>query len=329
MNAEPNPAHGARAAATAPAVVEKHEYSYGLLGRSVAEAMGSFFLVFVGVGVTFFSTGAGISAPLAFGFAVAAGMVAFGYVSGGQFNPAITLGSAAAGRTPWRTVPVYVVAQLVGAFLAAAILWVALDGHPQLTESREYFAVVSNGYGANSGLEFPLAAALLTEVIAAALLVAVFLGATARRAQAPAAALAVGLTYAILLTFLVPITGGSINPARSSAVAVFAQPWALEQLWLFWVAPVLGAVIAGLVYRSIDLTVADKISAVSADADDAGYDDEEEGSDDDAAGTATDAKTDAETGAATDAKTGAASDAEARGFFEEGDDKDGSGRSKA
>ena len=116
-------------------------------------------------------------------------------------------------------------------------------------------------------------------------------------------------------------------------MAVFAQPWALEQLWLFWVAPVLGAVIAGLVYRSIDLTVADKISAVSGDADDADYDDEEEGSDDDAAGTATDAKTDAktdaETGAATDAKTGAASDAEARGFFEEGDDKDGSGRSKA
>ena len=312
MNAEPISAGGAQVAphpagATAP---RKRLHRYGVVGRSTAEAAGSFLLAFAAAAGLFSSTG-GVTAPLAIGLAVAAGMVAFGYVSGGHFNPAISLGSAAAGRTPWKLLPVYVVAQLIGALLAFLILWVMFQGHPELTDTRQIFAVLANGYGADYQLGFPLAGALLAEVVAAALLVAVFLGSSTGRIPAASAAFAVGVTYVVLLTILAPITGGSLNPARSTAAAVFAGSTALGQLWLFWVAPVLGALVAGLIYRSIDLTIASASAAGDAEDFDA---DEDLDADEDAAAPAPAPK-----------NVSQEKDADARGFFDGDTNGDTSG----
>ncbi len=334
MNPEPISAGGARAAhpeaGTAP---RKRLHTYGLLGRSVAEGVGSFLLVFA-TAVAIFSGTSGISSPLGVGLAAAAAMVAFGYVSGGHFNPVISLGSAAAGRTSWKVLPVYVVAQLVGALLSYLILWVLFQGHPELTGTKEIFTVLANGYGTDYQLGFPLASALLAEVVATALLVAVFLGATARRIPAVSAAFAVGVTYAVLLSILSPITGGSLNPARSTAAAVFAGGEPLEQLWLFWAAPVLGALIAGLIYRSIDLSVSDALRGedTDEDADLLGDDDAGEAADVEADTDADveEAKTQHPAGTATGTAAGASAaeskqahrenDDDARGFFDGDDD---------
>lgn len=315
MTAEPHNPAGASAAAAEGTTITSLR-SYGLLGRSIAEAAGSFLLVLAGLGVSFFNPSGGLSAPLAFGLVLAAAMIAFGYISGGHFLPTITIGSALAGRTSWKAVLPYIAAQLVGALFAALILWVSMTGHPQIPETQPFFAAVANGFAENSATQFPLAGALLTEVIAAALLTAVFLGA-GTRLSAASGAFAVGVTYAALLTFLVPITGGSINPARSTAVAVFAEPWALEQLWLFWLAPLLGAAITGLIYRSLDFASPGAVVVI-----------EEEFADDDedlAAETAETAETGAGTAPAAGTVTAAGSeeparteadDADARGFFD-------------
>ena len=340
MNAEPISAGGARAAHPATETAPRRRlHTYGLAGRSAAEAVGSFLLVFVGVGLAFFSATGSVSSPLGVGLAVAAAMVAFGYVSGGHFNPAISLASAAAGRTAWKALPVYIVAQLIGAAFAVTMLWVVIQGVPELAETRMVFSALANGYGEQSGAGFPLASALLTEVIGAALLTAVFLGATTGRRPAPTAAFAVGVTYAVLLTFLAPITGGSLNPARSTAVALFGESAALEQLWLFWAAPVLGALIAGLIYRSIDLTVADAESTADEitdedPADESGVESGVEtgsvaGTDAAAssavpsAATAATADTPSDVPAAAAPGSPARNDDEARGFFDGDRDDDG------
>ncbi|KPN22243.1 MIP/aquaporin family protein [Arthrobacter sp. Edens01] len=310
MTAEPHFPAGARAAAVeTEGTMITSLRSYGLLGRSVAEAAGSFLLVLAGLGVSFFNPSGGLSAPLAFGLVLAAAMIAFGYISGGHFLPTITIGSALAGRTSWKSVVPYIVAQLVGALFAALILWVSMTGHPQIPETQPFFAAVANGFGEHSATQFPVAGALLTEVIAAALLTAVFLGAGSRLASA-AGAFAVGVTYAALLTFLVPITGGSINPARSTAVAVFAEPWALEQLWLFWAAPLLGAAITGLIYRSMDYAAPAVVAIIE--------DDELLAEDEDPAAEAASGAS-AAAGSEHDVRHTAADDADARGFFESGE----------
>ncbi|MBG6185166.1 aquaporin Z [Arthrobacter sp. CAN_A214] len=228
--------------------------TYGLGARSAAEGAGSFLLVLAGIGVTTLNTDAGIAPVLAFGFGLLAAMIAFGHVSGGHFIPAVTLGSAVAGRTPWRSVVPYIVAQVLGAVAAAGLLWLILSANDQLPASTTLFSVGANGFDDHSAVQFPLASSFLAEVVATALLVAVFLGATARLANKAVAPFAVGLTYAALLTVLLPITNGSMNPARSTAAAIFSESWALEQLWLFWAAPVVGAVLAGLIYRSADMS---------------------------------------------------------------------------
>ena len=255
---------GSAAEKTTGADVDGRNPRYGLVGRLVAEAVGSFLLVFIGIGISFFNS-SGISPALGFGLGLAAAMVAFGYVSGGHFNPAITVASAMAGRTRWGSVLPYIVVQVIGAVLAAGILLITITGHPQITDTQQAFSLASNGYGEHSSAEFPLASALLTEVVSGALLTAVFLGATKRRRNAAGAAFAVGLAYAALLTFLGPITGGSINPARSTAPVFFAESWAVQQLWLFWAAPLLGAVITGLIFRSIDMSENPAASAVDRD----------------------------------------------------------------
>lgn len=234
----------------------------GLAARSVAEATGSFLLVLAGVGVTILSTQSGLQPTLAFGLVLIAAMIAFGYVSGGHFNPAITIGSATAGRTDWTSVLPYIAAQVLGGLAATGLLWLLLSANTELASQQDglvqsLFSGASNGFDDRSSTQFPMISALLAEAVAAAIFTAVFLGATGNSANRAAAPFAVGLAYAALLTMLLPITNGSLNPARSTATALFAEGWAVGQLWLFWAAPILGAVIAGLIYRSMSLFGAD------------------------------------------------------------------------
>jgi aquaporin Z len=249
--------------------------SYGLVARTAAEGIGSFIVVLAGLGVTLLNTQAGVPPTLAFGFALLAAMIAFGYVSGGHFNPAVTLGSAVAGRTSWGSVLPYLAAQLIGGAAAAGLLWLLLSANAQLTDVNGLFAAAANGFDEHSVAAFPLTSAFLAEVVTTAVLVAVFLGATARHANRATAPFAVGLTYAALLTLLLPVTNGSLNPARSTAAALFTGDWALAQLWLFFAAPLAGALIAGLIFRSIDSSShaasdADVVPGTTTPAGDAG-----------------------------------------------------------
>jgi aquaporin Z len=243
-----------------------------LAARAAGEALGSFLLVLIGLGVTLFSplSNAGsLGIALAFGFALLAGTVALGHVSGGHFNPAVTLGAVIAGRTPVRDLVPYWLAQLVGAVLAAAALFATIPTKlPGLVAQggtrRSFFSGAANGYASHSPLStqsqgqvsFDLMPALLIEIVLTALLVAVVLGATSRRNWHVAAPFAYGLAYTGLLLVAIPVTNGSLNPARSTAAAVFSQGWALSQLWVFWVAPLVGAAIAGLAHRAFAVDAA-------------------------------------------------------------------------
>jgi aquaporin Z len=239
-----------------------------LVARLGAEAFGSFAFVVAGLGIALYnglSQAGGLAVALGFGIALLGALVAVGHVSGGHFNPAVTLGAAIGGRTPWKDVLPYWIAQLVGAILAAAVLFLTVPKTlPSLisqggdASAKSFFSSVANGFGEHSPLatlsqgqvEFSTAIALLVEVVLTAVLVGVVLGSTDRRAKNIQAPFAIGLTFAVLLLVATPITNGSLNPARSTAAAVFAESWALGQLWLFWVAPLVGAALAGLVYRA-------------------------------------------------------------------------------
>ena len=224
----------------------------GLPGRLSAEAVGTFFVVVAGLGVPLFTIPQSnpLSASLAAGLAVTAAMLAFGYVSGGHFNPAVTAGHAIAGRIRPADAAAYVGAQLVGAVLGAVTLFAILRTVPNIADTRTAFDTVAAGFGENSVIQVPLAGVLLIEVLGAALLVAVFLGTTAdRNPSRLAAPFAVGLTMAVLLQFGQAPGNTPFNPARATASALFSSPDALGQLWLFWVAPLVGAAVAGLVFR--------------------------------------------------------------------------------
>lgn len=237
-----------------------------LLARLGAEVFGTFFLVLAIVGValyTFVSQQNALAVGLAGGIAVIAGAAAVGNVSGGHFNPAVTLGAAIGGRTAWRDVLPYWVAQLVGAILAGLVLLATVPSTlPQLLgqEGRGgVFVATANGYGSFSslatasqgGTEFGLVQALLIETIVTAVFVGVILGVTDKRASVQYAPVVIGLTLTALILVAAPITNASINPARSMASAVFAGDGDLwKQQWVFWVAPLLGAAIAGLFYRA-------------------------------------------------------------------------------
>lgn len=224
--------------------------NYSLSARIGAEATGTFLVVGGALGIGMFNPQGGFAVPFGFGFAMVAAMLAFGYVSGGHFNPAITLGTALAGRTSWKHVLPYIVAQVVGASLATTVLWVVLASHPAGTQSQSLFTAISNSFDATGASGFGLSGVFLAEAIGTALLVAVYLGATARGARPGSGPFAVGLVLSVLTAFLLPISNAGLNPARSTATVYFGDGNAAGQLWLFWVAPLLGAVIAGLIYRS-------------------------------------------------------------------------------
>ncbi|MDE0572523.1 aquaporin [Demequina sp. B12] len=233
-----------------------------LLATMLSEAAGTFILVFMGVGTALYAgaIGAGTLA-VAFGFALGVIIAAliFGGISGAHLNPAVTFGLWVAGRFPGRDVAPYWIAQLLGATVAGMILFVTADSHPVNTSAeatRTFVSAGANGYGDHSPVGFGWGAGLIIEVIIAALLVGVVLAVTSVFAKdgAVAAPFAIGLTVGFLVLVAVPFTNGALNPARATGIAVWSDIWALQQVWLFWLAPLVGAAIAGLLYRVLGPT---------------------------------------------------------------------------
>ena len=234
------------------------EPEYGMLAKLSAEVFGTFVLVLAGVGTALYAgvIGSGaLGVALAFGIAVLAGAVIVGHISGGHFNPAVTLGAAVAGRIKWRAVLPYWLAQVFGGAIAAAVLFIVTASFPTLEgDERAFFAQTANGFREHSpvaaqtgGVGFGILGAFVIELAVTAVFVTVILGATSRRAPRALAPVAIGLTLTAMILVSMPVTNASVNPARSTASALFAEAWAFEQLWLFWAAPLLGAAIAGAV----------------------------------------------------------------------------------
>ncbi len=235
-----------------------HSHLPALGQRLAAEALGTFWLVFGGCGSAIFAAhvlskdptplnlGIGFAGvALAFGLTVLTMAYAVGHVSGGHFNPAVTIGVAAAKRFEWKDVPAYVITQVVAGLIAGAALFAIASGKSGFNASEGFAA---NGYGTLSPNGYGLAAAFLAEVILTAFFLYVILGSTDGRAPVGFAPIAIGLSLTLIHLISIPITNTSVNPARSTAVAFFQGGEAVPQLWLFWVAPLLGALIAGLSY---------------------------------------------------------------------------------
>jgi aquaporin Z len=222
--------------------------------KLVAEGAGTFVLVFGGCGSAVFSAafpqvGIGLlGVALAFGLTVLGCAYALGPVSGCHLNPAVSVGLAVGGRFGWKELPGYVGAQLVGAAVAAALLLVLLKGQPAGYDAS-VGGLAANGFGDHSPGHYNLFSALLAEVVLTFIFLTVILGATAKAASAGQAGIAIGLTLTLVHLSGIPITNLSVNPARSTGPALFVGGWALEQLWLFWVAPLVGAALAGLLSR--------------------------------------------------------------------------------
>jgi aquaporin Z len=226
--------------------------------EAVAEFLGTLWLVLGGVGSAVLAanfmpeTNLGIGlvgVSLAFGLTVVTGAYALGHISGGHFNPAVTLGILAAKRIEIRQAVIYVVAQLFGAVVATAIIVVIANG-------VDGFSVDDSGLGANGFADhspglYNWGAALVAELVLTFFFLLIILGVTGREALTPFAPLAIGLSLTLIHLISIPVTNTSVNPARSTGPAIFVGGWALEQLWLFWVAPMLGAVLAGLVHSYV------------------------------------------------------------------------------
>lgn len=213
-----------------------------------AELVGTFVLVFAGVGAAMFAgPSAGLLAPaFAFGLAVLVMAYAVGHISGGHFNPAVTVGLIAGGRFGAGNAVGYIVAQVVGGVLAVLVLAMVLGGASPGGKWNT-FAAVSNTYGGKGG--FGMLSAAIMEVVVTAIFVMVIMGATSKRAPAGFAPIAIGLALTLLHLVSIPVTNASINPARSTAPALLAGGAVLSQLWLFWVAPIVGGALGGVVAR--------------------------------------------------------------------------------
>lgn len=218
-----------------------------------AETLGTFWLVLGGVGTAVLAGGDGgvgtLGIALAFGLTVVTGAYAFGHISGGHFNPAVTVGLATAKRFPWKDAPGYFAAQLIGATLAGAVLYVIASGAPGFDASASGFG--TNGYGDRSPGGYNLGAVIVTEIVLTAFFLFVIFGATAKRAAVGFAGLSIGLALTLIHLISIPVDGTSVNPARSLGVAWFAGGDALQQVWVFILAPVVGAAIAGVTHALI------------------------------------------------------------------------------
>lgn len=219
--------------------------------KLTAEFVGTFVLVFGGCGSAVFAAGfpdVGIGllgVSLAFGLTVLGGVYAVGHVSGCHLNPAVTLGLTAARRFPPKDVAGYIVAQVAGAIVAAAALLLILKGQPGGYDAA-VGGLAANGYGDHSPGTYGLGAGFLAEVLLTFIFLIVIIGATSKAAPAGFAGIPIGLTLTLIHLIGIPITNVSVNPARSTGPALFVGGWALGQLWMFWVAPIIGAVIAGV-----------------------------------------------------------------------------------
>ena len=216
-----------------------------------AEFFGTFWLVFGGCGAAVLAAGfpdlgiGFVGVSMAFGLTVLTMAYAVGHISGGHFNPAVSLGLAVGGRFGWNELVPYWVAQLLGAFTAAGILYVIASGAPDFVAG----GFASNGYGALSPGGYSMTAALVAEVVLTAMFLIIILGATSAKAPAGFAPIAIGLGLTLIHLISIPVTNTSVNPARSTGVAFYADTAAVPQLWLFWVAPLAGAAIGAVIWK--------------------------------------------------------------------------------
>lgn len=224
-----------------------------MIKKLSAEAIGTFWLVFGGCGAAVLAAGfpevgiGFVGVALAFGLTVMTMAYTVGPISGGHFNPAVSLGLAIAGRFEYRDLVPYWIAQLVGGILGAAVLYLIASGKADFLPG----GFASNGYDANSPGGYGLVAALLTEIVLTAVFLLVILGSTAKAAPAGFAPIAIGLALTLIHLISIPVTNTSVNPARSIAAALFAQNGALGQVWLFIVAPAIGAAIGAAIWRYV------------------------------------------------------------------------------
>lgn len=222
--------------------------------RLAAEFFGTFWLVLGGCGAAVLAAGfpglgiafAGVA--LAFGLTVLTMVYAVGGLSGGHFNPAVSVGLAVAGRFSWGELLPYIVTQVIAAVVAAGVLYLIASGKADFSTAAGFAA---NGYGEHSPGGYTLMAALVCEVVMTAFFLIVILGATDKRAPVGFAGLAIGLCLTLIHLISIPVTNTSVNPARSTGPALFVGGWAIEQLWLFWLAPLVGAAIGALIYKAL------------------------------------------------------------------------------
>ena len=220
-----------------------------------AEFLGTFWLVLGGCGsavmaAAFPDVGIGLlGVSLAFGLTVLTMAFAIGHISGCHLNPAISIGLCVGGRFPARQVGPYIVAQVLGAIAAGGVLYVIASGQPGFDAAASGFA--SNGFGEHSPGGYSMVAALVCEVVMTAMFLLVIMGATDERAPAGFAPIAIGLCLTLIHLISIPVTNTSVNPARSTGVAIYQGGWALGQLWLFWIAPIIGGAIGAVLYKVI------------------------------------------------------------------------------
>jgi aquaporin Z len=225
-----------------------------MFAKLSAEFLGTFWLVLGGCGsavlaAAFPGVGIGLlGVSLAFGLTVVTGAYALGPISGGHFNPAVSVGLWAGGRFPASDLLPYIVAQVVGGVAGAGVLYLIASGKADFSLAG---GLASNGYGEHSPGKYSMLSGLITELVMTFMFLIVILGATHQRAPVGFAGLAIGLALTLIHLISIPVTNTSVNPARSTGPALFVGGWALQQLWLFWIAPVIGAAIAGFVYKAV------------------------------------------------------------------------------
>ena len=222
-----------------------------LFKRSVTELLGTFWLVLGGCGSAVLAAssplGIGVlGVAIAFGLTVLTMAFAIGHISGCHLNPAVSVGLFVGGRFPARELPAYIVAQVIGGIIAAALIYYIANGKEGFDLSA---GLASNGYGEHSPGKYSMAAGFVCELVMTAMFVLIILGATDKRAPAGLAPIAIGLALTLIHLISIPVTNTSVNPARSTGPALIVGGWAIAQLWMFWVAPLLGAVIGGVTYR--------------------------------------------------------------------------------
>jgi aquaporin Z len=228
--------------------------SLAVFSKLSAEFIGTFWLVLGGCGsavlaAAFPEVGIGLlGVSLAFGLTVLSGAYALGPISGGHFNPAVSVGLWTGGRFPAALLLPYIVAQVLGGCVGAAVLYFIASGRADFSLAGGF---ASNGYGMHSPGGYSMAAGLVCEVVMTFMFLVVILGTTHKRAPVGFAGLAIGLTLTLIHLISIPVTNTSVNPARSTATALFAGGWALQQLWLFWLAPIAGAAVAGFTYKAL------------------------------------------------------------------------------